>query len=482
MTAVARSPFFCLKADNVKTPNRRSIVVPLLLCSVFAACAEPPRFLGISEPTLKDQGQHHKTWQRVSSYMTSYGRVVTRTNTYQEIGTGMSWLDREANPPVWRDTEESIEVFPAGGIARKGPHQLIISPQLAGETPTLDIMTPDGKRLLCSLFGLVYRDPVSGNNVMIAEPNPDAVATLVSSQRVVFENALLDYSASLQITYTRAGVESELILHENIDPPSEWNLSPETRLTVWSEWFDLPEVRKEVHLVAGESDALARQLMAEPDRIDETIIFGEMRLTQGSAFQVGEGASTDSIIVSKQLVEVEGRTFLIESADYREIEPMLKALDLARNAAPAPGPKLQLAKRQPAKSLTELVASVAGTRPSARDIDSFASRRSEILTSALVPAQAPAFEMARSDYQQRRGVSVDWTAVISQTNTIFKANETYFCSSLVNLAGTTVIEGGTCVKFSPTNNPAIWFFGAGGLPDFAGASGLVHSSRGSQCR
>jgi hypothetical protein len=423
--------------------NRTIITHVLLLCTVLWCCSEPPRFLGLSEPALKERGPHHRTWERVSSYVTSYGRVVNRTSSVQEIGTGICYWDGAE----WKDTEEVFELFRDGAVARKGPHQVIISPRIT-DAPAIDMLTPDGKRLRCRLFGVVYRDTITGNNVLVAEPNPDSIATLVPPNRIVWENALLDFAADLQLTYTRAGVEAELILRERPDAPDAWNLSAkDTRIQVWTEWFDPPEPRKDVEVVREETDPNLRQVMADPQVIDETLDFGHMRFVQGRAFRIGEGTDAEAVRVAKQWVNLEnGRTFLIESVDYLESKPMLDGLPLAdaRQALPA----AELARRA-ARTPAELVA-IASFRGDS-EIGTFASRQVKVVSSGSDPqlraSAAPTLRVAQ-ERSRRAGVSIDWTAVSSQSNFVFKSDTTYACNSAVTLSGTTIIEGGTVVKFS----------------------------------
>src|SRR5207249_88555 len=51
---------------------------------------------------------------------------------------------------------------------------------------------------------------------------------------------------------------------------------------------------------------------------------------------------------------------------------------------------------------------------------------------------------------------IDYTLVSSSANYTFKSDTLYYVSSTVNLSGTnTVFEGGTVIKYAPTNNPKL---------------------------
>ena len=57
--------------------------------------------------------------------------------------------------------------------------------------------------------------------------------------------------------------------------------------------------------------------------------------------------------------------------------------------------------------------------------------------------------------QPQKGYVLDYTAVISTTNLTLQNDTTYYVSGSVNLSGTTVFEGGTVIKFAPTNNACL---------------------------
>lgn len=409
------------------------VLIAIMVGATLNAPGEPPRLINISEPRVKDQGFHHRTVERVSQLMTSYGQVINRTNTYQEIGTGINFWDGSG----WRPTAERLEIVGGGAaaVATNGPHLLIASPAVA-DVPALDINTVDNVRLRCRLWGLVLKDAFSGVSVLIAEPNPESVGALVGDNRIVYEQALDDVAARLEVTYARAGIESELVLLEQIDPadwPALANADPQDlRLQVWTEWFDVPEPGKETVVVRREPEGLRRQLMAEKDVVDETISFGQMRFIPGAAFRVGE-ENRESVAVYKQWIKagIPERTFLVETVEWSAISPLIAGLPLAGKLD---GKVKGLAKGKPAGTHTELVSLGAkdiGTKDTHKAFD-----RSTI----------PSLQLARAP-----GVSIDWTLVTAQSNFVFQSDTTYFCVAATILTGTSVVES-CVVKY--TNNSA----------------------------
>ena len=62
-----------------------------LLIFTFVASqllAGAPRFLTTGEPEVVERGPHHSVRQSVSQYVTAYGKVIFRTNSYTELATG----------------------------------------------------------------------------------------------------------------------------------------------------------------------------------------------------------------------------------------------------------------------------------------------------------------------------------------------------------------------------------------------------------
>src|SRR6185436_14245294 len=118
---------------------------------------------------------------------------------------------------------------------------------------------------------------------------------------------------------------------------------------------------------------------AEPDVVDETIVFGKMRLTQGTAFRVGQ--ESDSVSVRKQWVNVDSHVFLIESLDYSEVKRFVEGLPVAANRKEANGALARNARR--AANVAELVQLASRADPQgARAQSTFDQRKSRVLQSA----------------------------------------------------------------------------------------------------
>src|SRR5438093_12949250 len=126
----------------MKTPSR-------LLCWIFlsfpltvlvAAVAQPAN-TALPEATVTERGEQYRVWQRTIKTMLDDGRVVDQAGSYVELGNGICYFDGQQ----WLDSQEIVEVFPDGAVARKGPHQDIFSGNI-NTSAAVDLLTSDGKR------------------------------------------------------------------------------------------------------------------------------------------------------------------------------------------------------------------------------------------------------------------------------------------------------------------------------------------------
>ena len=123
----------------------KSVAVYTFLVSAGALQAEQFRESG--QAVLTERGPHHALWSRLSQYVNSYGDVVTRSNDFVALATGMHFLKDGA----WTESREEIEILPSGyAVARQGQHQVI----WAGNANTAGACTPawttNGFAAMCS--------------------------------------------------------------------------------------------------------------------------------------------------------------------------------------------------------------------------------------------------------------------------------------------------------------------------------------------
>jgi len=452
---------------------------PLRLLSLWLWCGHCLAAVApLPEPVVTERGPDHKVWTRVQQHTLANGRVVTRTSSYKELGTAMHyWRDGQ-----WVEAQPVFEVFRDGIVARQCQHQIVLAHHLNAPGGTVDLLSPDQQRFRCSVVGLAYTDAETGKNVLIASVR-DSAAELIAPNRVLFRDAFEgDVKADVLFTLTREGLSQWVLLRENPRPPENYQLSSRfTRLEVWTEWLESPVPVKSSQVIHAELDRAVRAAMVDPDFRNEDLNFGTMGIGTGAAFPLEndapeQGAAPDAPVGKLWIRTPDGqggpdRTFLIEQIEYPSILPRLQRLPQAAALKPARKNALMAAIAPPA--------SLPGVRG-----------KGPLLSRSFPPARlgsdSPHILLAAAVYQRSTNKTeafarvipqaaalnhqpailgsafvLDWTLLNAGnfTNYTLKGDSTYFINGTVNLYGTTIIEGGSCVKFTNGTTRSVAFWG-----------------------
>jgi hypothetical protein len=75
---------------------------------------------------------------------------------------------------------------------------------------------PDGRLLTRAVLGLSYFSAASGQSVLIAEVK-DCQGELHPPNVIVYPDAFTDIKADVRISYTKAGMEQDVIVHSIVD-------------------------------------------------------------------------------------------------------------------------------------------------------------------------------------------------------------------------------------------------------------------------
>jgi hypothetical protein len=401
--------------------------------AVLAAALVSSHGAEVGAPVVVQRGPHDALWQRVVEHTTSYGKKYYRTNSYREIATGKHYLKNGE----WVASVPELAILPSGfGVATQMQHKVIFAPNI-NTAGAIDCLMPDDKRLQGHVLGLAYTDKATGQGVMIAEIK-DSVGVVVGDNQVVYPDAFDSeggFRADIRYTVTLAGIEQDIILVESPPSPLLYGIQPDNcRLEVYSEFVEWAQPAKETVVLKREEDQQARQAMVEPDLIEETLVFGAMRMPAGTAFRFGAEENDTFIPMGKTWEQREGRQLLIERADYTSIASELGRLP---QAAQLQNPK----KTLPLKD--------AGQQAWA----SFLPARPPKVHAAVRKLRTK--EMAQLNLP-RQGLVLDYQLVTTQTNVTFRGDETYYVTATVNLAGTTILEGGAVIKYTNgTVNPVL---------------------------
>ena len=391
------------------------------------------------------------------------GKGEEELEEYTELASGLHYWS--PSKKKWRRSKAKIELVDGIGVARQGQQRVLFAPDLSAEG-SIDISTSDGKRLKATVLGLAYVDVTTGEDAIIATVQ-STVGEIVGENQIVYVDAFQGIEADVVYTYEEVGLEQDVILKSQIPGPEAFGMDPEkVRLEVLTEFYDAPLVEKRAQVLRDASeDASGAEL--EPALVDEGLSFGSVEIAMGSAFwrqsesdkdqgkkkgKKDKDASEERPIgpnglpaglehelprlkypVAKHWLEQGGRTILCEGVRFAAVSDMLAELpqpkkeraDLparfpaqGRIAASARSGGRQIPQLHPASALDEQIAKIQYAKPE-----------------TLLAMASPGFVM---DYQTLNTVPA-YT---------FEAGRTYLIQSDMVIRGTTLIEGGTIIKYA----------------------------------
>ena len=378
------------------------------------------------------------------------------------MGTGLNVANANGQ---FVSANPSFTITPTGAAATGTAHQVIV-PGDIGSGEGVRVVMPGGKELVFQPLAIDYFDPVDGQGVLL-DVVTNAVGWLVASNEIVFSNCFTHIKASIRLRNTRAGLESDLILHESPPEPSVFGLSSSARLEMLTEQLAGPVPTQRPSVLYQERDPVKAASMLEPDLVDTELTYGQMKMGAGRAFLTPTTTNVPptarSSRVAKSFLDFENRKIIIEAVEHRRVRPALLLLPPATKAVPQAGLAPLMKAERLAKNTRRLPASpTAGeTREAAlrnqkpqpvqhAQHPRLAAPGDATVQLASASAPAPAFVL---DYYL---VSIYW-----ETDFTFRGDTTYWVSSGVALYGTTTIEGGTVVKFS--ENSGLFMFEEGTL-------------------
>ena len=365
----------------------------------------------------------HSTVHRVvrRGTNTATGAVTSQVSHLVELADGLNYRDAAG---TWQPTRTVFEETSEAFVARFGPHKAILSRQM-GEA-ALDLETPDGVRLLGAPLCLGYFDPVNGKSVILAVAQASA-AQQISSNQVIFPDVFSSPRASVRYTYEQNRFHQDVLLHEAPAAPAQFNLSDRSRLEVMTEWRpDIAEPQKTQRVLGVETNETLRASMTEPEFTDESLAFGaEMTMGTGRAFTLPGGTEpqSDAVLMGKRFVRIDNRPILIEAVEHRAIKPWLDSLPKTSAAAGGNSTKYAATERR-------LLPKTPWNRGEQAKANPRKAR--ETVVASVEPSVVLDFVF------ELNGTKNNW---------LFANNTNYWVTANVNLNGTTIIEGGVCIKF-----------------------------------
>jgi len=105
---------------------------PLTLICVAQSSRTPAERIGSlfeADPgyQIVERGQHFAVFRKITTSAAGAGYTVFRTNQFTLLENNLHYLENGQ----WELSEDIVEPFPGGAVARHGPHQTIFSRNLA---------------------------------------------------------------------------------------------------------------------------------------------------------------------------------------------------------------------------------------------------------------------------------------------------------------------------------------------------------------
>src|SRR5439155_18127726 len=148
-------------------------------------------------PVVVETGPHHRIWQTVIA--DSLGNNFT--NSYTELATGLNFWNSSASR--WEESRARFQITKDGhAIATNGQHKVILEPNI-NSGGSVDLLMPDGNRLLSNPMGIAFYDSASGRSLLIAEVT-NCVGELVAPNVVLYKNAFDALKGAIRYTYSKA--------------------------------------------------------------------------------------------------------------------------------------------------------------------------------------------------------------------------------------------------------------------------------------
>ena len=366
-----------------------------------------------SEAVVMERGADHRVLQYATYQTNGFGRIITNLHSSIELQTGLHYKGTNED---WLESDATFEVVANALEGTRTGHKVSLSGNI-NTSGGVTLVTPDAKEFRSHIVGLSYYDKASGNSVLLAEVK-DSYVQLSADNVALYPDAFTDYKADVRYTYTKSGLEQDVIVRESLPSPAEFSLDPATTyLELLTEFLAPP---------APEPLALTSEGTLNVTNNDCVLDFGAMKIMHGKAFDQGDPERATKVI--KRWQKLGERDFLIEQVQYSAIRGFLDSL-----------PQRPGASNQKVASKIKRTASAKRTLPIKKEAKVFGRTIKKVATSA----------------NEEKGLVLDYVILSGSANYTFRSDTTYYISGTVNLTGNTIVEGGTIIKFAKTNNAKI---------------------------
>ena len=388
---------------------------------------------------LVERGQDFALYRSVVVEADAAGKPRFRTNEFTLLENALHYLDTDGK---WQTSEDLIESTPEGAVAQRGPNTGVFNKKLNVES-VFDLKTPAGDHLRGGVRAIQLTDLATGKSQVIATVKDAAAGELVPPNQIVWRDAFDGLTCDVLLIWKHNSFSQDVIFREKPKLPDGWDPAS-VRLDVLTEILaDAPPKVNEQVVKTGDGRELTDHVVIEFGGL--SMIMGKaLALENGRAVALGDLDSTDqSVPVLKQWRQLDdGRTFLIESLGWKDIEPQFKDLQERAQLSPRPDKATAMARTWP-------------RRPAP------AIKREPIL-------------MASLPYQPR-GYLLDFVIISNQgTPTTFASGVTYYIKTSYYSGSAVTFQPGCVIKYK--NNANMLLYGTVSFPQ-SGQTMPVFTSR-----
>jgi hypothetical protein len=237
-------------------------VVALLLAFAASCGAQTNTVPPPTQWSIVSRAADSEILSQTTSHPSPTGQAVQQVHHVTRIASGLNYWDGTA----WQRSDPTFEMSQDGQYAYANKVQMKI--QLAANlatTNSVTITTPDGIVLSTTPVAIGLYNAASGSATIIASIT-NCSGTLISSNRVLYENCFNGLSGSIMYTLERGSFSQDIIWQQNIDP-SDYNFpTNSTRIQIFSA-FDSPAPQEIARPLYVETNEAVRAQMASPDFI-----------------------------------------------------------------------------------------------------------------------------------------------------------------------------------------------------------------------
>src|SRR5688572_623023 len=136
----------------------------------------------------------------------SNGISTVRTHEFTLLGNCLHYFE----DGEWKPSEDIVEPFPGGAVARRGPYKTIFSPDLNAET-VFDIETAEGQRIRGGVRAIQLTDLATGKSVVlgVVKATPGMV---VPPNQVLYESGFDGLDADVLFVWRHNSISQNVIL------------------------------------------------------------------------------------------------------------------------------------------------------------------------------------------------------------------------------------------------------------------------------